>query len=62
MEGKNGLTTFLPLNTEIGGQTNYSKEKVDKCLTSNQAKYIYNKIESGSIINIDTIKQEMEQE
>ena len=52
----------MPLNTKICGQTSYSKNKEDKCLTSNQAKYIYNKVELGSIINTDTIKQEMEQD
>ena len=53
---------FCLLNTRIGGQTSYSKDKEDKCLTSNQAKHIYKKVQLGSILNVDTIKQEIDQD
>ena len=51
----------MPLNTEIGEQTSYSRDKEDKCLAFNKARHIYKKVELGSIINVDTIKQEMDQ-
>ena len=62
IEGKNGPTTFLPLNTKIRGQTRYIKDKTAICLADNQARHVYKKVKSGSIINIDTIKQELGQE
>ena len=38
------------------------KDKETKYLIEDQAKQIYKKVESGSVINIDTIKQEREQD
>ena len=58
IEGKNDLTTFLHLNANISGQSKSKKDKETKYLTEDQAKHIYKKVESGSVINIDTIKQE----
>ena len=55
-------TTFLPLNTNIGGQVNCNKSKNNQYVTEEQAIYVYKKVESGSIINADTLQQEMEQE
>ena len=53
----------MPLNTKIGGQTRYIKDKEDKCLTNDQARHVYKKVESGSIIHVDTnIKQEIDQD
>ena len=52
----------MPLNTKIGGQARYIKDKEAICLMDNQARHIYKKVESGSIINIDTIRQELEQD
>ena len=61
MEGKNGSIAFLPLNTKIGGQAiNISDE--DRCLMNDQARHIYKKVESRSVINVDTTKQEMDQD
>ena len=50
----------MPLNTNISGQSKPTKDKETNCLIQGQAKHIYKKVESGSIINSDTIKQEME--
>ena len=58
----NGPTTFLSLNANIGGQSKPIKDKQNEYLKEDQAKYIYKKVEFGSIINVDTIKQEMEQD
>ena len=52
----------MPLHTKIGGQATYIKDKEDKCLTSDQARHVYKKVESGSKINIDMIKQEIDQD
>ena len=61
-QGKNGPTTFLPLRANISGQSKQINDKETKYLTEDQAKHIYKKVESGSITNIGTIKQEMEQD
>ena len=54
--------TFLLLNTKIGGAVKYVKDRETICLTNDQARYIYKKVESESIVNIDTIKQEIEED
>ena len=50
---------FLPLNTKISGQTGYIKDRKAIHLTED---HVYKKTESASIINIDTIEQEIDQE
>ena len=52
----------MPLHTKIGGQAGYIKDKEDKYFTSDQTRHIYKKVELGSKINIDTIKQEIDQD
>ena len=52
----------MPLNTNISGQTKNSKDKEAKCLTENQDRHIYKKVERGKVVNIDTIKQEIDQD
>ena len=59
--GENGTTTFLPLNTKIGGPVKYAKDKEAICLTKDQVRYIYKEVESESIVNFDRIKEEMEE-
>ena len=64
VEGENDPTTFLPLSTNIGGQTlpNKCGYQEGKYLTEEQAKHVYKKIQLGSIINTDTLQQEIEHE
>ena len=62
MNGRDGTTPFLPLNSRIGGQGRDDRPTVGQFLTREQMKYIYRKVETGEIINTETIKQEMEQE
>ena len=62
MNGRDGTTTFLPLDYKIGGQVGHVKPNIGQFLTIWQANYIYKKVETGEIINTDTIQQEMEQE
>ena len=62
MNGRDGTTTFLPLDSKISGQINYKRLSTGQFLTREQASYIYKKTESGEIIKIGTIQQEIEQE
>ena len=62
MNGRGGTTAFLPLDSRIGGQGRNDRPTVEQFLTREQTRYIYRKIETGEIINTDTIEQEMEQE
>ena len=52
----------MPLSTKIGGPVKYITDKDTICLTDDQARHIYKKTESESIANIDTIKQEIEED
>ena len=52
----------MPLHTKISGQARHIKEKEDRCLTNDQARHVNKKLESGSIINVDTLKQEIDQD
>ena len=61
MNGRDDTTTFLPSDSRIGGQ-NRDSPIVGLYLTRDQTKYIYKKVETGEIINMDTIQQEIEQE
>ena len=61
MNGREGTTAFLPLNSKIGGQVNDNRPSVGQFLTRDQTRYIYKKAESGETNNTETI-QELEQE
>ena len=52
----------MPLNSNIDGQSKQIKNNETKYLTEDQAKHIYKRVQLGSIINIDTIKKEIEQD
>ena len=62
MNGRDGTTAFLPLDSKIGCQVGHIRPNIGQFLTREQANYIYKKVETGEIINIDTIQQEIEQE
>ena len=61
MSSRNDTTTFLPLDSRIGGQ-NRDSPTVGQYLTRGKTKYIYKKVETGEMINTDMIQQEIEQE
>ena len=50
------------MDSKIGGQGRNNHTTVGQFLTREQTRYIYRKVETGEIINTDTIKQEIEQE
>ena len=65
MKGKDDPTAFLPLSQKLGG--NSKKAEVNRydsigksCLTSKLTKYIYKKVELGSLINKNTMKEEID--
>ena len=61
MKGKND-PIFFPLNTKIGGSVKCVRDKEYICLATDQARHIYKKVELEGIVNIDTIKQEIEED
>ena len=60
MNGRDYTTTFLPLDSRIGGQSRDSHPTIGQYLTTDQTKYVYKKVEMGEMINADTIQQETE--
>ena len=62
MNGRDDTTTFLSLDFRTGGQSRDSGPTVGQYLTRDQTRYIYKKVETGEMINTDTIQQEIEQE
>ena len=52
----------MPLNANISGQSRPNRNKDTKYLMENQAEYVYEKVERGDLINVEAVRQEMEQE
>ena len=55
MKGRNGSTSFLPSKRKGGSQREIPFEQ---CLTKDQTKYIYDKIETGKEIRIRKLVQQ----
>ena len=62
MNGRDDTNTFLPLDSKIGGQVNHDRPNVEQFLTREQANDIYKNVETGEMINTDTIQQEIKLE
>ena len=62
MNSRNGAAAFLPLDIRIGGQNRDSHHMVGQYLTRDQVRYVYKKVETGGMIDTDTVQQEIEQE
>ena len=56
MNSTDEAATFLPLDSRIGGQGRDSHSTVGQYLTTDQARHIYKKVETGEIINVDMVK------
>ena len=52
----------MALNTKIAGPFKCAKDKESMYLNKDQARHIYKKVESEGIVNVDTIKQEIEED
>ena len=50
--------TFLILDSRISGQHRYNHPTIGQFLTRDQTRYIYKKVETGEMINMDMIEQE----
>ena len=57
MKGRNGSTSFLPLNKK-GGLIKYVSS--EKYLTEDQTNYIYDKVQSGDEIRVRKVSQEIQ--
>ena len=53
MKGRNGSTSFLPSK----GKGGFQRKLSEQCLTKEQLKQIYDKIESGEMVKIRKIDQ-----
>ena len=62
VKGKDGTTSFLPIENKTGGKVSYIKNKEAMCLSEKQANYVYKKVEEGKVINTNTMKDEIEQD
>ena len=43
IDGSDGTTTFLPLDTKIGGRVSHDRPNLGQFLTREQANYVYKK-------------------
>ena len=43
VEGKDGTTSFLPIDDETGGEISYIQNKEAMCLAEKQKNYVYKK-------------------
>ena len=62
INGRDVTALFLPLDSRIGGQSRDTHPTVGQYLTRDETRHIYKKVETGEIINVDTVKHEIEQE
>ena len=52
----------MPIESKTGGKVNYIKDKEAMCLSEKQANYVYKKVEEDKVINVNTMKNELEQD
>ena len=62
MNGRDDTTTFLPLDSRIGGQGRSNHPTVGQFLTREQRRYIIQKDRDGGNIKYGSIEQNIEQE
>ena len=54
------LLHFLPISKNSGGNKNNVRHR--DCLTPHQTNFVYKKVELGSLINKNMIKEELDEE
>ena len=59
IEGESGSTTFIPISQNLGRNDRNNYRPRD-CLTPQQTDFIYKKVELGSLINKNMIKEELD--
>ena len=57
MKGRSGSISFLPLKKKSGLITNVFSEK---CLTEEQTKYVYDKVELGDELKVRKVSQDIQ--
>ena len=62
MNGRDGTTAFLYLDSKISGQVSHGRPNVGQFLTREQANHEYKKVETGEMNNADTIQQVWEEQ
>ena len=62
VKGKDGTTSFLPIESKMSGKVSYIKTTEVVCLSEKLANYVYKKVEEGEVINVNTMKYELEQD
>ena len=58
--GKDGTTTFLPIDDKMGGKVSYIQNKDAICLTENQASYVYKKVILNKVYKEEDKMMQME--
>ena len=53
---------MIKMTPQTGWSIRYDKDSKNVCLTTDQARCIYKKVEQEGIVNVETIKQEIEDE
>ena len=59
VKGRNGPTTFLPISQGLG-RSKSAIPRYRDCLMPRQTNFIYKKVELGSLINKNTMKEELD--
>ena len=59
VRGRNDSTTFLPISQGWGRNKSLTSRNRD-CLTPRQTNFIYKKVELGSLINKNKVKEELD--
>ena len=52
----------MPIESKTGGKISYIKNREATCLSEKQVDYIYKNVEEGKSINVNILKQELEQD
>ena len=59
VRGRNDSATFLPISQGLGRNKSITPRNTN-CLTARQTNFIYKKVELGSLINKNTVKEELD--
>ena len=62
MNGRDGTTAFLPIDSRIDGQGRDNHLTIVQFLTREQTRYLYRKVDTGEMIDTNTVEQGIEQE
>ena len=52
----------MPIESKTGGKISYIKNRKATCLSEKQVNYVYKKVEEAEVMNVNLLKQELEQD